>query len=293
MRRSIYDGDLVDKLLCYERYKTIVPFAKNYDEITRHEMIETVLNVYSNVEHLLVYILTDQELEILKEVKGKIICPAINKNHQFLVDIFLYVNDETGVYYELAREFVDYVDAELAYYEEYKEEIELQKYPSYLLLGLLRAYGALSFKEVERLLGQYGVFEEASLANFLDRFICANNYYEAIGLREHANAFAEILATHSDNFKSTYTIESIISMAKNVFDETSFEYLEMIQNEKYKSVLTNLDRRSVLAAVSLGNSNVDTFRYLDYSNNLEEDEYVKIVSYFETLPHYLLDKEEN
>lgn len=275
---KMIDSKLKYKWYIFDLYKKIMPIVlKDYDDISRSQMIKDIIEYYNNEPYVLSYILNDEELDIAFNNIGK------ELDNVSFRDTLIYSQDSKTLKFSLSEEIKDAFIEEYKDYQENKEKIELEKEIDYFTVGLFRRYGALTKKEYSDIIKSiYKIKDNISslFSPYVKRFV-QERFDETYGLIELDEDYDDILETHPKKIELDYEIDYLINYGK----------CPIIKNKRYDLIKDKIDNyifRDMYIYAGCVNHHGFAESYSYSLNELDEELYPVINNYFNEYPKFYL-----
>jgi len=264
-----------------------------YDNITNEKMINEIFNFYiNNKNHFIINALNEFDIDILEKMINKYPTPNYVSYHGIYNLFICDIHKE-----EVADELYPTVENELNYYFDNIELIKENKEKAYIIVGLIRTYGILTYDELNKLFNHY--YDNLNIDDYINHpYVIFNTYH-------HNNIYYDnntlipykdlVLNNHNKLFDNIYDYKYINTRGRYYFDTFQDEYLNIINDI------------NLFDFMIIYNEDISKFKGLNYSFNefinkinidINNNEYINnkniklIKSFYESQPSYLLDLNE-
>ena len=290
---TIEDTKKLTKTFIYDIYfKLLVQYDDYYDDtlyekLTRKKMVTEVVNYYNNDISNIYNILTDDELDFLH----KFMHSKNNVSLDYYHDIYdtLLISCDSKLNYSILDELKDSITQALRIYKENKIRIEKEKKLAYLIVGLVRSYGALKYEELVELISYYNNIDVDEYLNhpYVNRYVNTKSNIIKLYKLYYECDYEEILKSHSDTFKTLYPYDKLINIGKHYFDISDDKY-KLLKKDIQAYDFVMQDKEEFIIRCGLG-------LLVDYVNNnlrlyFYNDESLRIILNFgSSLPTFELN----
>ncbi|MBO5542047.1 MAG: hypothetical protein J5936_01300, partial [Acholeplasmatales bacterium] len=227
---TIEDTKKLTKTFIYDIYfKLLVQYDDYYDDtlyekLTRKKMVTELVNYYNNDISNIYNILTEDELDFLHKFMNS----KNNMSLDYYHDIYdtLLISCDSKLNYSILDELKDSIAKALRIYKENKIKIEKEKELAYLIVGLVRSYGALKYEELVELTSYYNNIDVDEYLNhpYVNRYVNTKSNIIKLYKLYYECDYEEILKSHSDTFKTLYPYDKLINIGKYYFDISDDKY---------------------------------------------------------------------
>ena len=260
-----------------------------YDKLTRSKMLKSIIDYYNDDISNIYNILNDNELSFLNNIINVSNIDDIKPYHD-IYDTFLISTDgKCG--YAIMDELNDSISIALSYYNDNMKDIEKNKEVAYLIVGLVRSYGALYYKELKYLVNKYVNCDIDDYLNhpYVLRYVNTKSNVIRLCNLYYEEDYIDILKSHNKEFKTLYEYNTLINIGKYYFDISNDRYKNLLKDNKAFDFVNN-DKEEII--IHAGLSIMD--RYLDNKYNYlgifyTEDSIKRIISFMSILPIYELN----
>lgn len=293
MRNSLIEkcNDKV-KEFYYEHYIKYNDEPLPYEKLTRKKMATDIVEYYKKDYRRIYNILNVEEFESFNNCKDEYNNVFVNEVSTFEC-LFLYTSEFKTYTTTITKELEDDI---IKAKEEYKANslvIEKEKEAAYLLVGLLRGYGALKRVECKKLLEKLNV--NTDIVSLLDhpyvrRFVKYKKSTGLIYLHQLEEYARKIVSSHPKNIILRYTYEQYVEMGIHYFIHSLTEFKELQKHEDLFNDFMKLSKDDII--IFVGYSLVTDF-FLGRLEDLYEkySEYGEVIdSFLSLLPVYQLNK---
>ena len=283
---SAYESSYDKKFFFEITNKSLIRNDKKYKDLTKKKLIDELISYYGSM-NVLNYLLSEEEILFLK-VNSKKTASADDNQFKFLRDLMLFSEKDNKV--AITSELISTIGDALLDYKNRKDEIEAKKENAYLLVGIMRVFGALSNSEINKILSKYTSEE---IGNFFElpyalRHVEYKDEYGTsyFALRDLGLDGLALIETHNDNLKCNYSKKELIAIGKAYFNVHSSEYKMIAKNQKLVALLQKVDKEELIKAAGRGD---ETKVYIMdfYSNDdVNEKERTLVYNFVKSLPKY-------
>jgi len=258
-----------------------------YDKLTRTKMIKEFIDYYNNDISNIYNILNEDELSYL----NKFILDENNINdlgeYHDIYDTLL-ITSNSKLKYEILDEIRESIFKALDEYNNNKEQIEEQKEVAYLIVGLVRSYGALYIEELKKLVNLYFKVDIYDYLNhpYVLRYVNTKSNIIRLLNFKYEEDYIDILKSHAKTFKTIYPYDTLITIGKYYFDINN-ERFELLKRNKsaFKIVMQDKDEFIIYSGLDIIDSFINRayYRYM-----CDEEAIMKIISFSNALPKFEL-----
>ena len=283
---SAYDSSYDKKFFYDITAKSLISNDKKYKDLTKKKLIDELLKYY-DTNDVIEYLLSEEELLFLK-VNSKKTAKVNDNQFRFLKDLMLF--SENNGKLAITTELVSNIGEALTKYKNNKEEIEEKKEDAYLLVGIMRVFGALTNFEINKILAKYTTNE---IGNFFElpfalRHIEYKDEYGTsyFALRDLGLDALALIETRGDNIRCNYSKKELVAIGKAYFNVHGSDYRAIAKNPKLVALLQKVDKEELIKAAGRGD---ETKVYIMdfYSNDdIDEKERTMVYNFVKALPKY-------
>lgn len=296
--KSIYENlnRIRRKDVCYSTYEILTESEVDYDKISRKQMIDDCIKLYIENPNIINYIYNEEELDDLYTLKD--IVTNKDNNVSKYYEFFLYTIDDRT--YTITEELYDVLKQAKELYYNHKKEIEKEKEIQYIIVGLIRSYGALTLKELSTLVSKLSDKEfDITLREYyyFKRFATFDDYpfTPVITLYDLEGYCLDFIDSHPKDMRLLKTKIQYINIGCNYFDTDSIHYKNAIRHKKINEFLeTEFDKQRfiLLAGANLGMKYYIEF-YEEFLDSLNYDERNDMENFFNSIPRYMMHKNQD
>ncbi|MCR5112419.1 MAG: nucleotide pyrophosphohydrolase [Acholeplasmatales bacterium] len=232
--------------------RSLIRNEKKYADMTKKQMTKELIDYYDQM-NVINYLLSEEELLFLKVNKSRIVSED-NPSYRYLRDLMLFTNKDGNL--AITQEVLPAIAKALTDYKDRKVEIEEKKENAYLLVGIMRVFGALSSTQMNRILSKYtneeiGDFYSLPFAlrhiEFKDEY--GTSYFALRDLGMDAVALVE---TQPQNLKCNYSKKELIGIGKAYYNIHSTIYKKLAKNSDAVALLRRIDKEELIRAAGRG-----------------------------------------
>lgn len=299
MNYSVYDrSKLIDKETIYDHYCVLDDFPMEYDKITRNKMLETCVDIYNENPEILLDLFNEEELEILftLDYNSKV---KYDSKYANLYKYFILSSDKYLDYLSVSEELINVFDYCKNIYLNKKEEIEKNKEGVYFIVGLFRVFGVLTIKEVNYIMKDLNLkYEALPLMHSLyaKRFLDLNyyTYDKEYSLKELTMYKYDLAQTHPKKIRLKYNFKQFVDVGIDYYVKSSPEYKKLALYPKVYDFYNSINKNDMILYKGCGLSNYGfEYRFANFFEQLDEEEKSIFITFFELLPSYVLQKNQD
>jgi len=283
---SAYESSYDKKFFYDITTKSLMRNDRKYKGLTKKKLIDELISYYGNM-NVINYLLSEEEILFLK-VNSKKVVNSNDVSFRFLKDLMLFSENNNKL--AITSELVSTIGDALIEYKDKKNEIEEKKENAYLLVGIMRVFGALSNSEINRILSKYTSEE---IGNFFElpyalRHIEYKDEYGTsyFALRDLGLDGLALVETHGDNLKCNYSKKELIAIGKAYFNVHSNDYKNIAKNQKLIAMLQKVDKEELIKAAGRGDETKVYIMDFYSSNDVDEKERTMVYNFVKSLPKY-------
>ena len=226
--------------------KTISKYEKKYNNYSKESLINEIIAYYDK-NKILPYLLSEEEILFLKVNKSKKVDEDASA-YKFLKKLMLFAESNGKI--AMSTELYDIIARDIAEYTVHKDKIEAKKENAYLLVGIMRVFGALTSDEMNKILSKYA---KESIGDFYSipyavRFIDYRDEYGVsyFALKNLGIDAVSIVESHKGTLKCSYSKKELIGIGKAYFNVHSPEYKVLSKNSKAVMILNSIDKDGLI-----------------------------------------------
>ena len=283
---SAYDSSYDKKFFYDITAKSLINNEKKYKDLTKKKLIDEIIKYYGSM-NVIDYLLSEEELLFLK-VNCKKTAKANDNQFRYLKDLMIF--SENNGKLAVTTELMPVICDAIVQYKDKKDEIEAKKENAYLLVGIMRVYGALTNFEINKILSKYTTDE---IGNFFElpyalRHVEYKDEYGTsyFALRDLGLDALALIETRGDNIRCNYSKKELIAIGKAYFNVHGGDYKAIAKNPKLIALLQKVDKEELIKAAGRGD---ETKVYIMdfYSNDdVDEKERTMVYNFVKSLPKY-------
>lgn len=284
---SAYESNNDKKFFFNVISKTLINNDKKYKDLSKKKIIDEIIKYYSD-DDLINYSLSEEEILFLK-VNSTKTADINDPAFRFLKELMLFTDKDKKL--AITEELISSIGMALIKYKENKAEIEEKKENAYLLVGILRVFGALSNSEINKILSKY-TSEEIGDFFKLPYAVRHIEYKDEYGmsyfaLRDLGLDAVSLIETHNENIKCNYTKKELVAIGKAYFNIHSTEYKNVAKNPKSIALIQKIDKEELIRAAGRGEElKVHIMEF--YTNpDMTEKERTQAYDLMKSLPRYV------
>lgn len=165
MMKLMDQAKIMRKEYVYDAYWNVIDDAKDYDKITRKQMIQEIIEFYQNENHI-AYLLDIHEYEALKQAVETGTVPI--KNAKLLQQKFLILSEDFADDGMIPDELKEIASKSIKNQAVFHQIKELQNFRE-LVLGVIRTFGIFPYQNLTQLLPQ--LYPEKDEKTVMDWFL--------------------------------------------------------------------------------------------------------------------------
>lgn len=229
-----------DKEDLYEFYEKLIKKPKEYQKVTRKEMVDSILATYKNDPEIILSLCSVEEISVLKSFINE-----SNVRNTGYIEYLLFKNLKENFLlikvdgeYQIPEDILNYIKMALNLLEE--EKFSFLDVMDSVIIGLVRIYNVIELDELMDLLKEYHVEFETNIKDYIKNH---PKFYHLMKLTKKKNItyvvskefpyYEDILKLQKKEIpRKKYTLEEVISFGKykiNLFDSKVFNYLNFLE----------------------------------------------------------------
>lgn len=238
----------------YNFYSRLIREHKEYNNISREEMYNEIIETYKNNPEIILNLCTLEEISSLKNLINE---KELHDNYGYLEYIvvsnlksnYLILKEEK---YYIPSDIINYVKMAINMYDE--KSYSFKDVTDSVILGVIRIYNVLTVEEFINILAkQYINMASKDLKTYIETNPKLSHKLAVIKYQKKEyvislenNYYKDILELEKDYYKyKDYSLESVISIGKykiNLFREEVFSFLNFLEchlEPKYIDLILN------------------------------------------------------
>lgn len=229
-----------DKEDFYEFYEKLIKKPKEYQKVTRKEMVDSILATYKNDPEIILSLCSVEEISVLKSFINE-----SNVRNTGYIEYLLFKNLKENFLlikvdgeYQIPEDILNYIKMALNLLEE--EKFSFLDVMDSVIIGLVRIYNVIELDELMDLLKEYHVEFETNIKDYIKNH---PKFYHLMKLTKKKNItyvvskefpyYEDILNLQKKDMpRKHYTLEETISFGKykiNLFNGEVFNYLSFLE----------------------------------------------------------------
>lgn len=238
----------------YNFYSRLIREHKEYNNISREEMYNEIIETYKNNPEIILNLCTLEEISSLKSLINE---KELHDNYGYLEYIvvsnlksnYLILKEEK---YYIPNDIINYVKMAINMYDE--KSYSFKDVTDSVILGVIRIYNVLTVEEFINILAkQYINMASKDLKTYIETNPKLSHKLAVVKYQKKEyvislenNYYKDVLELEKDYYKyKDYSLESVISIGKykiNLFREEVFSFLNFLEchlEPKYIDLILN------------------------------------------------------